>query len=83
MMFSTPNTITQGDGFYVSHNNVDGDIYGSETTALVIGQMERFYILNGDHRAAYRDLIPGGLDACLAYFRNHIGSANHRSDDLV
>lgn len=32
-----PNLIMEGRGFYVSYNNVDGDIYGCATTALVRG----------------------------------------------
>ena len=77
---STPNLITQAADFYVSYNPVDVSIYGDVTTALVVGQMERFYILNGDHQAAYRDLIPQGFNACLDYFIEHIGEMNHRSD---
>lgn len=83
MLLSTPNTVTQGDGFYVSFNNVDGDIYGGDTTALVTGQMEHFYILNGDHRAAYKTLIAEGLDACLTYFAANQDKLNHRSEKLT
>lgn len=82
--FPAPNRVTQGDGFYVSYNDVDTDssAYGAVTTALVLGQMERFYILNGDHRPGYRDRIPLGLTACLEYFLANIASMNHRSDTL-
>lgn len=55
-------------GFYISFNDVDHDTYGAATTALVIGQMRSFYILNGDHRAQYSALIHEGLAACLDYF---------------
>ena len=82
MFIPTPNTIESGDGFYVSYNDVDGEIYGSDTTALVLGQMERFHILNGDHRRQYAEIIPDGLDACLAYFREHEDQINKRSDRL-
>lgn len=77
-----PNTVQEGDGFYVSYNKYDTDIYGSDTTALVIGQMARFYILNGDHRAQYRALLSDGLDACLAYFEQNLESVNKFSDKL-
>lgn len=77
-----PNTITQGDGFYVSYNDHDVGIYGSDTTAVVVGQMQAFYILNGDHRAQYVPLIPQGLEACLDYYRANLGLANLRSDKL-
>ncbi|ABQ28941.1 hypothetical protein [Acidiphilium cryptum] len=48
-----PNLILNGNGFYVSYNDFDRGIYGGDTTALVLGQMERFFILNGDHRGQY------------------------------
>jgi len=82
LIFSVPNRVTQGNGFYISYNNVDSDIYGSDTTALVWGQMEKFYILNGDHRKQYTPLISQGFDACLAYFKANSALINMRSDIL-
>jgi len=79
-MSPSPNEIVEGDGFHVSYNCVDGEIYGCDTTALVIGQMEAFYILDGDHRQAYAALVPQGLKACLGYFEDNIDRANKRSD---
>jgi hypothetical protein len=81
-MFSQPNTTTHGDGFYISYNNIDGHIYGGDTTALVWGQMQNFLILNGDHRKGYQPLISAGYDACVAYFRDNIAQINKRSDKL-
>lgn len=78
--FHLPNTIMEGDGFYVSYNDYDVDFYGSDTTALVLGQMERFYILNGDHRAQYQGLIRDGFDACLSYFKENLQQANKYSE---
>lgn len=78
----TPNDVTDGDGFYVSYNGVDSGIYGGQTTALVIGQMQAFYILNGDHQAAYAELIPQGLPACMAYFQANAASINKHSDRI-
>jgi len=80
MPVSVPNSTYSGDGFHVSHNDHDLRIYGDVTTALVRGDCEAFYILNGDHRAAYFELIPQGFDACLAYFVAHIDQMNHRSE---
>jgi hypothetical protein len=77
---SVPNTNINGDGFYVSYNNHDVDIYGSDTTALVFGQMQRFFILNGDHRRQYMDLIPQGFAACLDYYKANPDRQNFRSD---
>lgn len=79
----TPNTVTRGDKFHVSYNSRDADSYGCDTTALVLGeQMDRFYILKGDHEAAYRKLIPQGFDACLDYFRANIAMAHPYGDKL-
>ncbi len=80
--FPVPNTTIDGNGFYISYNDVDTDIYGSDTTALVFGQMEKFYILKGDHRAQYMPLITDGFDACLSYYKEHIEDAHERSDKL-
>ena len=78
---ATPNTVIDGDGFYVSFNDVDLSIYGSETTALVLGQMEKFFILKGDHRVQYELLIPQGFDACFSYFRSN-SQLHHHSDNI-
>jgi hypothetical protein len=76
----SPNALMHGDGFYVSYNAHDYAVYGSDTTALVFGQMQMFYILNGDHRAPYAELVSRGFDACLDYFKANIDRINHRSD---
>lgn len=75
------NLILAGDGFYVSYNEYDTAIYGCDTTALVVGQMEKFYILNGDHREKYSSLIERGFDACMSYFQENISLINIRSDN--
>lgn len=75
-----PNDVIDGDGFYVSYNDVDAAIYGSDTTALVIGQMQAFYILDGNHMAAYAPLIEQGLEACLGYFASRPELVNAKSD---
>lgn len=76
----TPNTVIGADAFYISFNDRDAAIYGGDTTALVYGQMEVFYILNGDHRAAYAPLTGEGFDACFAYFKANSASMNKFSD---
>lgn len=77
-----PNTTIDGSGFYVSYNDHDTAIYGSDTTALVLGQMEKFYILKGDHRAQYLPLIDQGFDACLAYFKANAQDMHKHSDKI-
>lgn len=82
MFAPRPNYVMQGDGFHVSYNDIDTDesMYGCPTTALVFGQMQAFYILNGDHREEYAKLISEGFDACLDYFNENIDQINKRSD---
>ncbi|MBO0501839.1 hypothetical protein J1C51_24000 [Chromobacterium haemolyticum] len=80
MSLAIPNTVMEGAGFYVSHNDHDTALYGCETTALVLGQMERFYILKGDHRRQYAERIPLGFDACMDYFRANACDIHPRSD---
>ena len=77
-----PNVILNGVGFYVSYNNYDVDIYGTDTTALVWGQMENFYILEGDHREGYKPLLDSGFDACLEYFKNNLELVSKFSETL-
>ena len=68
------------DGFYVSFNNYDYNIYGDVTTALVLGQMAKFFILNGDHTEAYRNLIKGGFAPCMEYFKQNAEQITKFSD---
>lgn len=82
MIYSVPNRIDDYGSFYVSYNNIDYAIYGSDTTALVVGQMEKFYILDGDHRQAYKELAPKGLMACIDYFHKNSDKINKFSDKI-
>lgn len=69
------------EGFYVSYNSHDRDSYGDVTTALVLGQMEKFFILNGDHRAGYTAAAAeGGFEKCLEYFKKNPGLVNKYSE---
>ena len=75
-----PNSTMDGDGFYVSYNDYDVAIFGCATTALVQGQMEHFYILDGDHRQAYAKLLGDGFEACFEYFKANITAINKNSE---
>lgn len=68
------------DGFYVSYNSYDVDIYGDITTAIVLGQMQKFYILNGDHSQEYAKIIKKGFKRCMEYFERNIDQINKYSD---
>ncbi|SHJ57609.1 hypothetical protein SAMN02745136_00432 [Anaerocolumna jejuensis DSM 15929] len=70
------------DGFYVSYNNYDRAIYGDVTTALVLGQMQKFYILTGNHCEQYEELINQGFFRCLEYFKANINQAHNYSDRM-
>jgi hypothetical protein len=73
-----PNTVYDGEGFYISYNDRDRRIYGDVTTALVYNSS--FYILNGDHREGYGPLMAGGIDQCLDYFTKNIYLKNEYSE---
>ena len=73
--FGSTNFILNGDGFYISFNpdpgaNVLGAMFGSDDcgpeTALV--NVDKFYILDGDFRAAYERLVGIGYAACKAFY---------------
>lgn len=54
---------------------------GDVTTALVLGQMQKFFILNGDHRAGYTAAAAeGGFEKCLEYFKKNPGLVNKYSE---
>ena len=61
MNYSMPNITndveTGSPHWYISYNSYDISTYGDVTTAVVIGQMELFLILNGDHRNEIREVI--------------------------
>lgn len=68
------------DGFYVSYNSRDVNIYGCDTTALVLGQMQKFYILNGNHASAYENIAKESFQKCMEYFLKHAEEVNSHSD---
>lgn len=70
------------DGFYISHNNYDIGIYGSETTALVLGQMEKFFVLNGNHCTSLEKLAKESLTNCINYVRKNKNKLNKLSDKI-
>lgn len=71
-----PNSIVSHDGWYISYNAVDHAIYGYDTTAIVIGQMQTFFVMKGDHRQQLKGL---SLSESIAYFVAHPESFHHIS----
>lgn len=73
-----PNVVEQHDkSFYVSYNNYDTGIYGSDTTAIVLNDMSRFTILNGDHR---KNLKGFSYPEAIEYAMQHEEQINKYSD---
>lgn len=79
----TPNCIADYTDFVISHNATDVGIYGDETTTIVLGQMQLFLILNGDHRAALQAAADcDGLQGCIDYFIDNVNLANSHSEHI-
>lgn len=74
-----PNRVDyESSEYHVSYNNYDRQIYGCDTTAIVINKTSAFLILNGDHRNNLRGLSLA--DACN-YFHANLDKKNRMSDD--
>jgi hypothetical protein len=75
----TPNQITTDmDGYYISYNERDENIWGTVTTAIVNQDQTKFLVLKGDHRTTL-DSLPS-YSACVAYFRAN-PAHHHRWSD--
>lgn len=57
-------------------------IYDGETSLLEFGQRKAFYILNCDHRGAYKKLTTEGLGSCMKYFIDDTSLVHGKSDTL-
>jgi hypothetical protein len=66
--------------FYVSYIFPDYRLYGSDTTALVVGQLDKVFILNGDFRKEYQELIPQGFEKCYEFFKANLQHRNEYSE---
>jgi hypothetical protein len=76
-MFPKHNEVTESKDHYISYNFGDRSAYGSDTTAIVIGQMQRFYILNGNHV----DKLKGkSFLECMEYFNKNSDLVNKYSN---
>lgn len=77
MLFPRYNDTYNHSKHYVSYNFADRSIYGSDTTAIVIGQMQRFYILNGNHVDVLKNK---DFNQCIEYFLSNPHLHNSRGD---
>jgi hypothetical protein len=81
------NDTARGDGFHVSYCFSTRD-YGCETTAVVAGNHQRFYVLNGDHTVQMTgDSFKTGtltcsFAECLAYLHAHADQLSRFSEPL-
>lgn len=67
----------EAQGEYYFSYNPSNEAYGNETTAIVIGRMRAFYILNGNHQHELsKRSQAGGLRACAEYFFENIDMIN-------
>jgi len=72
------NTISNdAKDFHVSFNPDSRD-YGCETTALVIGNHQIFFVIDGDHRADMK----GSLSDCLLHVYRNADKLNNASDPV-
>jgi hypothetical protein len=77
-----PNKIIEFQNFYVSQNNQSFN-YESETTAIVFGQMQLFFILNGDHFDRVLNIAKDfGMQGVIDYFIKNIDETNKYSEHL-
>jgi hypothetical protein len=78
-MFPMPrhNITYDQPNFYVSYNFADRATYGDVTTAVVVGQMQGFFILTGDHREG---LVDKTFQECLEYLHTHADQQNSYSE---
>ncbi len=72
--------IIEGEYFSIFYNNSQSDIFGGPITALMEGNMKKFFILNGDHIQGYAIAAKNGYYSCLDYFVKNIKSMNTISD---
>ncbi|WP_090739327.1 hypothetical protein [Paenibacillus sp. Mc5Re-14] len=75
-----PNITNEFKGFYISHNPYES-AYGGETTALILGQGQRFYILKGDHRKEYQGFL-SSFTECMNYYCNNPNKLERFSDNI-
>ena len=67
--------------YYISYDSDKNSLMG-EHTALVTADMRIFYMLNGDHRDAYKNLIERDYESCLEYFKANYKDVNKYGNKL-
>ena len=78
------NNCLYGEGFYISYNpgNFDIAMFASDAGAeTAICKEGKFYILNGDFRDEYEELIEKGFDACISFFLSNLDKVSSWSNE--
>lgn len=78
----TEDVDTGSPHWYISYNDTNIADYGCDTTALVLGQMEYFIILKGDHRAGFQAAIDAGTTRCEGRLRSCLRYVSANKDQL-
>lgn len=82
------NTVLEKEGFYISYlfpksGLFSGTSFDSDTdegeTALV--KDSHFYILNGDYRKEYEELVDLGFEECYKFFKNNPNKSRWTEED--
>jgi hypothetical protein len=68
-----PNVLLEGEGFEISYNpgnyfglsSFSRDTGGAETALMKDG---KYFILNGDYRKDYEELVDKGFEACIKFY---------------
>lgn len=84
--FSTKNHIIvppNDEAWYISYLPPSSTYSNQATTSLVVGQMQRFYILKGDFRDQYKKLIAKGFRACYNFFCKNSHLVHQYSDKIL
>lgn len=69
-----PEESNDREDFYISYNPDTRGIdfmRGDEPLETAIVKDDKYYILNGDFRAEYEEVIDKGFDACLRVYKAH------------
>jgi len=72
------NVILRGDNFYISFNPTPVKAQHSETALVDSRNLpdRPMYLLMGDHRTAYEEIIDLGFEACFGYYQTQLQVQN-------
>lgn len=70
---ASSNTLLRAEHFYISFNPTPVQSQGPETALVDARNLPNrpVYVLVGDHRLAYEELIDKGFDECFTYYLSH------------